>query len=133
MKTLLAIHQADLRVAIEILLREEPVIEIIGIVSTFQALHALAGPVQPDLLIVDLDLPGLEAFDWLQQTGTGACPQIIALVSRRVDPDRVLAAGAIALTRTPLLLNIGSHASHEFSPPFSEPYSKATATCNIDM
>ena len=97
MKTLLAIHQADLRVAIEILLREEPMIEIIGIVSTFQALHALAGPVQPDLLIVDLDLPGLEDSDWLQQTGTGACPQIIALVSRRVDPDRVLAAGATAL------------------------------------
>lgn len=96
MKTLLAVHQADLRVAIEILLREEPMIEIIGIVSTFQALQALTGPVQPDLLIVDLDLPGLEDFNWLQQTGTGACPQIIALGSRRVDPDRAIAAGANA-------------------------------------
>ena len=96
MKTLLAIHQADLRVAIEILLREEPMIEIIGIVSTFQALQALAGPVQPDLLIVDLDLPGLEDFNWLQQIGSEVRPQIIVLGSQRADLDRVLAAGANA-------------------------------------
>jgi DNA-binding NarL/FixJ family response regulator len=96
MKTLLAIHQADLRVAIEILLREEPMVEIIGIVSTFQALQALTGPVQPDLLILDLDLPGLEDFSGLRQIGAGACPQIIALGSRHANPDAVLAAGANA-------------------------------------
>ena len=96
MKTLLAIHQADLRVAIEILLREEPMISIIGIVSTFQALQVLAGSVQPELLIVDLDLPGLADLNWLQQIGSEVSPQIIALGSQRVDPDRVLAAGANA-------------------------------------
>ena len=96
MKTLLAIHQADLRVAIEILLREEPMIEIIGIVSTFQALQVLAGSVQPELLIVDLGLPGLADFNWLQQIGSEVSPQIIALGSRHANPDAVLAAGANA-------------------------------------
>jgi DNA-binding NarL/FixJ family response regulator len=94
MKTLLAIHQADLRVGIEIWLREEPTIEIIGIVSTFQALQVLVGPVQPDLLIVDLDLPGLAGSDWLRHAGTGERPDIIVLGSHRDDPEAILAAGA---------------------------------------
>ena len=94
MKTLLAIHKADLRVAIEIWLREEPTVEIISIVSTFQALQTLIGPVQPDLLLVDLDLPGLVGFEWLQQIGTADRPYIIALGNPYIDSEEVLGAGA---------------------------------------
>jgi DNA-binding NarL/FixJ family response regulator len=54
----LASTQLDLRLALEILLREEPGTDIVGTASAAAGLRALLQAARPELLLLDWDLPG---------------------------------------------------------------------------
>lgn len=68
MHILLATKGSDLRIALEMLLSEEPGVHISGTASNSDGLLALLGSTQPDLVLLDEDLPG----DHLQSTLTKA-------------------------------------------------------------
>ena len=58
MEIVLASAQLDLRVALEILLREEPGMEVVGTASDAASLRALLQASRPELVLLDWDLPG---------------------------------------------------------------------------
>ncbi len=58
MHILLATKGSDLRIALEMLLSEEPGVHITGTASNSDGLLALLGSTQPDLVLLDEDLPG---------------------------------------------------------------------------
>ncbi len=55
---LLAVNNPDLRLSIELLLNEEPGVEIVGSASESEGLLALVKSSQPDMVILSWDLPG---------------------------------------------------------------------------
>jgi DNA-binding NarL/FixJ family response regulator len=58
MRVLLADQHPDIRLALAILLNKEPGAIIVGSVSEAEGLLALAKTSQPDIVILDSDLPG---------------------------------------------------------------------------
>lgn len=58
MHVLLATEQPDLRLALEMLLGEEPGVVVVGGVSEAEGLLALVRITLPDLVLLDWDLPG---------------------------------------------------------------------------
>ena len=58
MNVVLAIRQADARLALELLLSEEPGVRIVGAASETGGLLALIQTARPDLVVVEWALPG---------------------------------------------------------------------------
>ncbi len=58
MHVLLATKHPDLRLSIELLLSQEPGVSIVGSASETEGLLALIKSTNPDIVIVDWDLPG---------------------------------------------------------------------------
>jgi len=65
MRIILAIADRDLRLAIELLLSDEPGIEVVGAASETEGLIALVKSTCPDFVLVDLDLTGRMVDDAL--------------------------------------------------------------------
>jgi DNA-binding NarL/FixJ family response regulator len=97
MHILVAAKQADLRLAIELYLTEEPGLEIVGTVSDAASLRALLQPSHPDLVLLDWDLPGPSPADLVTEAkGLASCPQVIVLGPDADAAPAALAAGADA-------------------------------------
>ena len=58
MRIVLATGDTDLRLAIQLMLSEEPGIKIIGSASDIEGLKALIKSTHPDLALLDWELPG---------------------------------------------------------------------------
>ncbi len=97
MDILLAIMQLDLRVALEILLREEPGTNVVGTASDAASLRALLQACRPELVLLDWGLPGHPPASLLAEARSLAPrPQVIVL-GRDLDvKPAALAAGADA-------------------------------------
>lgn len=95
---MLASAQLDLRLALEILLREEPGTYVVGTASETAGVRSLLQSSRPDLLILDWDLPGLYAPSHLlaEAKRQRRCPQVIVLGRDRSIEQEALAAGADA-------------------------------------
>jgi DNA-binding NarL/FixJ family response regulator len=97
MDTLLAIHQHDLRLAVDLLLREEPGINVIGVTSDTKALMALLRTICPDLILLDWDLPGHPLPKILSRIQRATHrPKVIVLGGREHYREAALTAGADA-------------------------------------
>ena len=97
MQLLVATEQADLRLAIELYLTEEPGVTIIGTVGEAPSLRALLRTSRPDLVLLDWDLPGHPPASLLAETKSLDChPQVIVLGRELELKPVVLAAGADA-------------------------------------
>jgi DNA-binding NarL/FixJ family response regulator len=98
MKIVLASAQLDLRLALEILLREEPGTDIVGTASEAASLRALLQTSRPALVILDWDLPGYYAPIPLlaEAKRPRPSPQVIVLGSDEGIRQEALAAGADA-------------------------------------
>jgi DNA-binding NarL/FixJ family response regulator len=97
MRIILALKDTDLRLSIELLLREEPGIIIVGTAIDSQGLLALVEVSCPDLVLLDCELPGdplphvietIQAFK--------SPPEFILLVGNMVGKEDYLEAGAHA-------------------------------------
>jgi DNA-binding NarL/FixJ family response regulator len=97
MDVVLASKDHDLRLALEMLLREEPRAYVVGTASHAEALLALVRSACPDLVLLDWDLPGGPLTELLAQVGTADYTPKIIVLSQDADAEEVaLAAGANA-------------------------------------
>lgn len=97
MDIVLASRQSDLRVALEILLREEPGTDVIGTASSAASLRALVQTSLPDLVLLDWELPGHPPANLLAEARSlNPRPQVIVLGQDLNAKQAALAAGADA-------------------------------------
>ena len=95
MDVLLAIHHPDLRLAIDLYLREEPGINVVGMASETEGLSALLNTLRPDLLLIDWSLPGRPLVQVLAEgQEPDPPPKIIVLGADDRDMKAALAAKA---------------------------------------
>ena len=96
MRILLASARFDLRLALEILLREEPGAEIVGTAGEAASVRSLLQSSRPHLIILDWDLPGYALIHLLAEAKQlRRCPTIIVLGREGIQQE-ALAAGADA-------------------------------------
>jgi two-component system phosphate regulon response regulator PhoB len=97
MDIVLASQEYDLRLALEMLFREQPGAYVVGAVSHADALLALIRSACPDLVLLDWDLPGQPMAEVMAQAqSAGPVPKIIVLSRDEEDRGAALAAGADA-------------------------------------
>ena len=97
MDILVAIHQPDLRLAIDLLLREEPGLNVVGVARETKTLLALLRVIRSDVVLLDWALAGQPLTDVL----TKICRRddrlkTIVLGTLEDDREAILAAGADA-------------------------------------
>ena len=97
MNILLAVEQADLRLALELMLNTEPGVKVVGEASESEGLLALIAATQPDLAILGSDLPGRGLTMLLAEIKSQDDAPLLIVMDR--DPakrQQVLDAGADA-------------------------------------
>ena len=97
MRVLLADDQAHIRSSLQMLLKREQGVAVVGEVSEARELLTQIGMTHPDLVLLDWELPGLPAIGSLPGLH-GVCPNmlVIALSGRPEAKREALAAGADA-------------------------------------
>ena len=95
MRVLLADDQSKVRSALRLLLEQEPELSVVGEAVEAEDLLAQVEATQPDLVLLDWELPGLLSDDWLSALRT-LCPRlkVIALSGRPEARQAALTAGA---------------------------------------
>ncbi len=95
MDIVLASEEYDLRLALELLLREEPGAYVVGTVSHSGALLVLIQTICPDVVLLDWDLPGQPSTEVLAEISSAECrPKVIVLAKDADDRQVALASGA---------------------------------------
>lgn len=110
MRILLADDQVHVRSALQILLKQEPNLYVVGEASDAESLVAQARAVSPDLVLVDFELPGLkesnlismlhQEFPWMKIVALSTLLEKRAMAvnagvdafASKIDPPEVLVA-----------------------------------------
>jgi DNA-binding NarL/FixJ family response regulator len=79
MNILLADNRSRVRYALRVLLEQQPGWSVIGDAADANELFCKVQHLLPDLVLIDSDLPGLEAADWLERLRQ-ICPQVRIVV-----------------------------------------------------
>jgi len=99
MRVLLADDQANVRSALRLLLAQEPDLDIVGEATETEGLLAQAEATCPDLVLLDWELPGMEAADRSMDAG-----QRLLLALRASHPGlKVIALSVYPEARQPAL------------------------------
>ena len=97
MYVLLAIQDPDLRLAMELLLHEQPGFSIVGVTSETQGLLALAKVTCPELVLADWSLLGASVIQTLAKMQNDENQPRFVVLDKRVEEERcALEAGADA-------------------------------------
>lgn len=99
-KTLIASHDEKLRRALEFLFRTEPDAQIAGSIDNVAGLLALAETVQPDLVLLDWEIPdkpGAELIAALQCINPGTKTMVFS--KSEFEPQVRLAGANICITK----------------------------------
>jgi DNA-binding NarL/FixJ family response regulator len=80
MRIILAAKETDLRLAVQLMLSEEPGVRVIGSVSNTGGLLALVESDPPDLVLLDFDLPGQPMGEVLSQIKACEPPPVVVLM-----------------------------------------------------
>jgi DNA-binding NarL/FixJ family response regulator len=96
MHILLADNQAEVRSALRFLLEQEPGIYVVGEAAEAEALLAQEAAIQPDLVLLDWELPGLRPIQLLAALRIHRHIIVIALSGRPEARQEALNAGADA-------------------------------------
>ena len=97
MYVLLAIQDPDLRLAMELLLHEQPGFSIVGVTSEAQGMLALARVTCPELVLLDWNLPGPPVNQALAEMKSTETPPRFVVLGKRAEDERcALEAGADA-------------------------------------
>jgi len=73
MRIILATADRDLRLAIELLMSDEPGLKVVGVASETEGLIALVKSSSPDLVLLDLDLAGRPVDEVLSEMKSFKC------------------------------------------------------------
>jgi DNA-binding NarL/FixJ family response regulator len=97
MRILLADDQSKIRFGLRLLLEREPDLDVVGEAAEAETLLAQLETIQPDVVLLDWELPGLAVIGGLPALRT-ICPQLLVIaLSGRLEARRAaLAAGADA-------------------------------------
>jgi DNA-binding NarL/FixJ family response regulator len=97
MRVLLADDHTQIRWALRTAIREEPGLTVVGEVSDAKDLVSQAQALQPDLILLEWELPGRREGDLLSSLRTlDLQPRVIVLSQRPESEKAALAAGADA-------------------------------------
>lgn len=95
MHILLATEDKNLRLAIHLVLSEEPGLNVVGTVSDISSLLALYGTASPDVVLMDWELRGITAEGALKEMKSGDDPaSVIVLGGNFAEGELALQAGA---------------------------------------
>ncbi len=95
MRVVLADGDVDARSALRLVLDQEPSVEIVGEAEEMRGLLSHIQSAQPDLIILDWDLPGHPVAGLLEALRSGSHDPCVVVVGLRQDDERAaLAAGA---------------------------------------
>ena len=97
MRILLADDQPRVRFGLRLLLDREPDLDVIGEATEAETLLAQLETIQPDVVLLDWELPGLAVMGGLPALRT-VCPQLVVIaLSGRLEANwAALSAGADA-------------------------------------
>lgn len=97
MNVVLAVRRAHTRLALELMLSEEPGVTVVGMASETEGLLALTCTAHPDLVVLEWGLPGRPAEVMLAEAQTLANPiRFLVLGCDPVLRQSALTAGACA-------------------------------------
>ena len=97
MRLFIADADKQLRVALQILLHQEPGMQVTGVATEVKGLLAQVEASQPDVLLLDWYLPGMPVTDLLAELqALDMPPKIVVLSVRPEVKSTALAAGADA-------------------------------------
>jgi DNA-binding NarL/FixJ family response regulator len=96
MHILLADNQGEVRSALRFLLEQEPGMWVVGEAAEAEALLAQEAAVQPDLVLLDWELPGSQPTDLLAALRVRRRTIVIALSGRPEARQQALNAGVDA-------------------------------------
>lgn len=103
MRVLIADDQPQVRSALQLLLKQEPGVAVVGEAENVEEALELAAVRRPDLVLLDWELPGRQAAGLPKKTKPGLLPalrarcphmKIVALSGRPEARQAALAAGA---------------------------------------
>ena len=96
MRIILATGDTDLQLAIQLMLSEEPGLNIIGSASDSEGFIALIKSTLPDIALVDWDLPGRSIDDLVREVKTIESETNISLIvlGKRSTKEAAMQAGA---------------------------------------
>ena len=95
MDILIASGQPNLRFSLEVLLRQQPGIVVIGTVSNTESLLAIIQAARPNLVVMDWELPGCSPVKVLAKVKAAEPPPHFIILGKELDTSQVaLDAGA---------------------------------------
>jgi NarL family two-component system response regulator LiaR len=98
-RVLLAEDNSFFRLSLSALLDQEPDIEVVGEASSGEEAVALATSLRPDIVLMDLGLPGIDGVQATAEVVRFASPaRVVVLSGSPIEDgrDRALEAGAVA-------------------------------------
>lgn len=97
MRIILAAREADLRLASQLLLTEEPNVDVVGTASSISGVLALLKTYQVDIVILDSELPSKETSGWITKIKNRKTkPKILLLSPVDIQPQVVTDMGVDA-------------------------------------
>lgn len=98
MRLVLAAGQLNFRLALELLLSEQPGVDIVGTASECAGLSALVQTTKPDLILAEWDLPGISLPKIIGEADSlQPPPMIMILINENSSYQTALQAGANAV------------------------------------
>jgi two-component system LytT family response regulator len=95
MRVLIADDEAPARAKLRRLLSQEPGIEIVGEASTGRSAVAAIKRVAPDLVFLDIQMPGLDGFGVLDAIAADVSPQIVFVTAYDDHALKAFEVGAV--------------------------------------
>ena len=97
MRLILAAGESDLRLALQLLLTEEPNVDVVGTASTEPGLLALLNTYQVDLVILDMDLLSKNSHNLISKIkNSESNPKLILLKDEKADQQAISELGIVA-------------------------------------
>ena len=97
MRIILAAREADLRLASQLLLTEEPNVDVVGTASTVSGILALLKTYRVDIVVLDSTLSSKETSEWITKIkNSKSKPKIILLSHTDLSPQTISEIGVDA-------------------------------------
>ena len=97
MRIILAAREADLRLASQLLLTEEPNVDVVGTASSVSGILALLKTYRVDIVVLDSTLSSKETSEWITKIkNSKSKPKIILLSHTDLSPQTISEMGVDA-------------------------------------